>query len=175
MLASVSAVGRIERRASACPNVHVFGARETTAPQGYGFSASIVNSILSAYPGSTSEPIIYPACGGQTSCGGISYAQSVLQGVAAVANQVNTFNAHCPSTILVLVGYEQGAEIFDDGFCGGMDTYTGLTSPTIPISTAAQAKTATAIFIGDPLYVYGQSYDVGTCKAQGVRTAVFAL
>ena len=26
----------LEERQSACPNIHVFGARETTAPAGYG-------------------------------------------------------------------------------------------------------------------------------------------
>lgn len=169
----VHAAPSIEKRA--CPEVHVFGARETTAPAGYGFSTSIVNSILAAYPGSTSEAIIYLACGGQASCGHVTYAESVVEGVAAVASQVNAFNAQCPSTTLVLVGYEQGGQIFDDGLCGGGDAYVGLTSLAIPISTAAQAKIAAAILIGDPRYVYGQSYQVGTCKAQGVRIILHSL
>lgn len=92
---------------AACPSVHVFGARETTVSPGYGTSGPVVNSILALYPGSTSEAINYPACGGQSSCGGVSYANSVIQGVAAVASQVNSFNQQCPSTVLVLVGYSQ--------------------------------------------------------------------
>lgn len=163
----------IDKRA--CPNVHVFGARETTAPAGYGFSASIVNSILAVYSGSTSEAIVYPACGGQASCGNVSYAESVVEGVAAVASQVSAFNAQCPGTTLVLVGYEQGGQIFDDGLCGGGDAYAGLTSVAIPISTAAQAKIAATILIGDPRFAYGQSYNVGTCKAQGVRVSCNSL
>ena len=63
--------------------------------------------VLSSVPGSTAEVINYPACGGQASCGGVSYAQSVIDGVNAVANQVNTFNAECPNTVLVLIGYSQ--------------------------------------------------------------------
>lgn len=67
----------------------------------------VVNLILNAYPGSTSEAISYPACGGQASCGGVSYANSVVQGVSAAASAVNAFNTRCPNTQLVLVGYSQ--------------------------------------------------------------------
>ncbi|KAG8869834.1 carbohydrate esterase, partial [Tulasnella sp. 331] len=136
--------------AAQCPQVHVFGARETTAPPGYGTAGVVTNEVLAAYPGSTSEAINYPACGGQASCGSVSYANSVIQGVAAAASQVNTFNSQCPNTILVLVGYSQGGQIFDDAYCGGGDTNEGLTSTAIPISAAALKKIAAAIFMGDP-------------------------
>lgn len=96
----------VEKRQS-CPNIHVFGARETTVPPGYGTAGVVVDLVLNAYPGSTSEAINYPACGGQSSCGDVSYADSVIQGVQAVASQVNTFNSQCPETTLVLVGYSQ--------------------------------------------------------------------
>jgi acetylxylan esterase len=93
--------------AAQCPQVHIFGARETTVPPGFGTAGPVVSSIMSAFPGSTSEAIVYPACGGQASCGSVSYASSATQGVAAVANQVNSFNSRCPTTVLVLVGYSQ--------------------------------------------------------------------
>ena len=96
-----------ELQKRACPNIHVFGARETTAPPGYGSSDTVVNDILNAYPGSTAEAIGYPACGGQASCGGDSYSQSVAAGIAAAASAVNSFNQQCPGTELVLVGYSQ--------------------------------------------------------------------
>jgi acetylxylan esterase len=51
----------LEQRQSSCPNVHVFGARETTAPPGYGSSSTVVNLVLNAYSGSTAEAISYPA------------------------------------------------------------------------------------------------------------------
>jgi acetylxylan esterase len=95
-----------EKRAN-CPPIHVFGARETTAPAGYGSSSTVVNLVLSAHSGATSEAINYPACGGQSSCGGVSYANSVVQGISAVASAVNSFNQQCPDTQLVLVGYSQ--------------------------------------------------------------------
>lgn len=96
----------IEKRQS-CPNIHIFGARETTAPAGYGTAGVVVNLVLNAHPGSTAEAINYPACGGQASCGGVSYAASAVAGVAAVASAVNSFNSRCPNTQLVLVGYSQ--------------------------------------------------------------------
>lgn len=105
-MASAAPVEESQKRAS-CPNIHVFGARETTVSPGYGSSSTVVNAVLNAYPGSTSEAINYPACGGQASCGGDSYSQSVQAGIAAAANAVNSFNGQCPSTQLVLVGYSQ--------------------------------------------------------------------
>jgi acetylxylan esterase len=172
--------------AAQCPQVHVFGARETTVSPGYGTSGPVVNSIVAAYSGATSEAISYPACGGQASCGGVSYASSAVQGVAAVASQVNSFNQRCPNTVLVLVGYSQvwqclclevmtdlspfkGGQIMDDAYCGGGDLNEGLTNTAIPISTAAQAKIAAAIFMGDPRHIPGLSFNVGSCQASGVR------
>lgn len=90
-----------------CPQIHVFGARETTVPPGMGTAGQLVNQILQAFPGATSEAISYPACGGQPNCGGASYADSAKQGTAAVGRQVNAFHQRCPQTKLVLVGYSQ--------------------------------------------------------------------
>lgn len=67
----------LQRRAY--PNIHVFGARETTAPAGFGSAGTVVSLILNAHPGVTSEAIDYPAAGGS------SYGSSVVAGVTAVA------------------------------------------------------------------------------------------
>lgn len=112
-VASALLVGRavaaalVERQS--CPNIHVFGARETTAPPGYGSSETVVNLVLNGYSGATAEAIDYPACGGQSSCGGASYSSSVRQGINSVASTVNSFNSRCPDTKLVLVGYSQAS------------------------------------------------------------------
>lgn len=90
-----------------CPQIHIFGARETTVPPGYGTAGQVVNLIKGAYPGATSEAINYPACGGQASCGGVQYGDSARQGTSAVASAVNSFHQRCPNTQIVLVGYSQ--------------------------------------------------------------------
>ncbi|KAJ5458318.1 hypothetical protein N7475_009706 [Penicillium sp. IBT 31633x] len=156
----------IEKRIT-CPGVHIFGARETTAAAGYGSSNTVVNGLLSAYSGSTAEAINYPACGGQATCGGVSYSSSVAQGIAAVASAVNSYNSQCPSTKLVLVGYSQGGEIMDAALCGGGVPNQGYTNTAVQLSASAVNMVKAAIFMGDPLYVAGLSYNVGTCAAGG--------
>ncbi len=87
--------------------MHVSGARETTAPAGYGSLSTVVNLVLQAYSGSTAEALNYPACGGQSSCGGTSYANSANQGTSTAASVINAYVAKCPNTQIVLVGYSQ--------------------------------------------------------------------
>jgi acetylxylan esterase len=96
----------VEPRQS-CPKIHVFGARETTVAQGYGTSQGLVNMVLQAYSGATAEAIVYPACGGQSSCGGVSYENSANQGTQAVVKAVTSLNQKCPDTKIVLIGYSQ--------------------------------------------------------------------
>jgi acetylxylan esterase len=71
LMGSTAMAAPLEKRA--CPNIHIFGARETTAPAGYGSAGTVVNLILNAHPGSTAEVINYPAAGGN------SYGSSVHQ------------------------------------------------------------------------------------------------
>ncbi|EKD21073.1 acetylxylan esterase precursor [Drepanopeziza brunnea f. sp. 'multigermtubi' MB_m1] len=156
----------IEERQS-CPEIHVFGARETTVSPGLGTARVVVNLVLNAYPGSTSEAIDYPACGGQASCGGASYGESALQGTAAAAAAVNAYHTKCPNSILVVVGYSQGAQIFDNSICGGGDTNIGLSDTAVPIEASALSKLAAAIFMGNPRHIVGLPYNVGTCQASG--------
>jgi len=154
--------------AQSCPPIHIFGARETTASPGYGSAGALVNQILASNSGATAEAINYPACGGQSSCGGVAYGDSARQGTSTVASVVNSFNSRCPNTKLVLVGYSQGGQIMDNAFCGGTDTGAGISSTAVPISSAAQNMIKAAIFMGDPRYRNGLPYNVGTCSAQGV-------
>ncbi|KAF5374254.1 hypothetical protein D9758_004539 [Tetrapyrgos nigripes] len=153
--------------AAQCPQVHVIGARETTAPAGYGTCQSVVQNIVSAFPGATSEALNYPACGGQAQCGGVSYASSVIAGIQAATSAINNFNNQCPNSIIVLCGYSQGGQVFDDVYCGGGDTNEGYGTTAIPISANAQKKIAAAILMGDPRHIPGLSYNVGTCQANG--------
>ncbi|KAF2202077.1 cutinase [Delitschia confertaspora ATCC 74209] len=155
-LAAANPVDITERQS--CPKVHIFGARETTVGPGYGTAGGLVNQCLSAFPGSTAEAIVYPACGGQSSCGGVSYENSAQQGTAAVVKAVTAFQQKCPSTQIILIGYSQGGQIMDNAMCGGAGaTLTG----------AAMDAVKVAIFMGDPHNVAGLAYNVGTCRAGG--------
>jgi hypothetical protein len=132
----------IEKRID-CPSVHIFGARETSVSPGYGSSSTVVNGLLSAYSGSTAEAISYPACGGQSSCGGVSYSNSVAQGIAAVASAVNSYNKQCPSTKLVLVGYSQVSYIFSSRKTNFLRYFRVVKSSTQPCAAAASQTKAT--------------------------------
>ncbi|GJC96462.1 cutinase [Colletotrichum higginsianum] len=156
-----------QRQGNDCPPIHIFGARETTAPPGFGAAAGIVEDLTKANQGATNEAIDYPACGGASDCLGISYADSVKNGTTAVAKAVNDFNKKCPQTKIVMLGFSQGAQIIDNAYCGGGDTIEGVKDVNVLISTEALGAVKVAIFMGDPRYIAGLPYEVGTCKTQG--------
>ncbi|KAF7559864.1 hypothetical protein G7046_g4283 [Stylonectria norvegica] len=153
--------------AQSCPGIHIFGARETTVSPGYGSAGAMINMIINSHPGTTSEAITYPACGGQASCGGVAYGDSARQGTNAVATAVNNFHTKCPNTQIVLVGYSQGGQIMDNALCGGGDPGAGISDTSVPISASAVSMVKAAILMGDPRYVSGLAYGVGTCRAGG--------
>lgn len=110
LFAGFVAAGPVElSERQSCPKVYIFGARETTVAQsnGFGTAAGLVNQVKAAYSGSAAEAIVYPACGGQASCGSVSYDNSATQGTAAVVKAVTDYNQKCPSTQIVLIGYSQ--------------------------------------------------------------------
>lgn len=163
-LATAANTKRLTARqaAGACPDVHVFGARETTAPPGFGTAGPVVDSILKAFPGATSEAIDYPAAGDD------QYAASVQAGVKAVVNQVDSFVAGCPDTQVVFVGYSQGGQIMDDAICGGGDPNFGVTDTKVPLSAASVNAVKAVILMGDPRHTPGLPFNVGTSTAPGV-------
>lgn len=99
---SVLASPMKEGKRQSCPEIHIFGARETTASPGFGSAGALIDQIVSANPGATTEAIDYPASGDNP-----SYAESRAAGVSAVNSQVAAFASQCTNTKLVLVGYSQ--------------------------------------------------------------------
>jgi acetylxylan esterase len=152
----------LESRQQSCPNVHVFGARETTVPQGFGSSGPVIDMILAANPGATKEQIFYPATGGDT------YGTSARAGVLAVTNQVTNFSNQCPETQIVLVGYSQGAQIMDDAMCGGGEPDEQILNTTAPISATIATRVKAIILMGDPRHTPGAPYNVGNSTEPGV-------
>ncbi|KAI1258831.1 carbohydrate esterase family 5 protein [Xylariaceae sp. FL1019] len=150
---------------STCPEIHIFGARETTAPPGFGSSSTVVALIQQAYPSATNESIIYPAAG-ENLYGGSAYGASVAKGVAAVAKQTNLFFQKCPDTTLVIVGYSQGAQIVDDAFCGGPDAFS-LDTTKESVSAGVSRMTSAIILMGNPRNVPGRKGNVGNATVGG--------
>lgn len=62
----------------------------------------------------------------------------------------------------------QGGQIMDDALCGGGDPNNGYPNTAVPLSSGAVSAIRAAIFMGDPRYVRGLAYNVGSCQAQGV-------
>lgn len=54
---------------------------------------------------------------------------SVIEGTAAVENQIIAYVKHCPSSKLVLLGYSQGAQIIGDALYGGNGGGFGPVTP----------------------------------------------
>ncbi|KAH7232030.1 cutinase-domain-containing protein [Fusarium solani] len=154
-------------KAQSCPDIQIFGARETTVSPGFGSAGALIDMIKADHSGATAEAIEYPACGGQSSCGGVQYGDSARQGTEAVATAVNDFHSRCPDSQIVLVGYSQGGHIMHNAICGGGDSGAGISDTAVPITASAVAQVKAAILLGDPRYVSGLAYGVGTCTSGG--------
>jgi hypothetical protein len=58
----------------------------------------------------------------------------------------------------------------DNAVCGGGDTNIGLGNTAVPIQASAINMIKAVILMGNPRYIRGLPYNVGTCQAQGVGT-----
>jgi acetylxylan esterase len=56
----------------------------------------------------------------------------------------------------------------DVALCGGGDPNQGYTNTAVQLSASAVNQVKAAIFMGDPLFSAGLSFEVGTCAAGGV-------
>ncbi|OTB06011.1 carbohydrate esterase family 5 protein [Hypoxylon sp. CI-4A] len=160
VIATASVTCAASLRRQDCPKIHIFGARETTAPPGLGSASTVINLVQQANAGATSESIVYPAAGGNV------YGASVAAGIAAVANQTNVFNQMCPDSKIGMVGYSQGAQIVDDAFCGGPDGFS-LNTTKASVSSGVSNMVAAIILMGNPRHVDGLPFNVGNATAGG--------
>jgi hypothetical protein len=56
----------------------------------------------------------------------------------------------------------------DNNICGGPDSGAGISDSSVPLSASAVEQVKAVIMLGDPRFVSGLSYGVGTCTAGGV-------
>ena len=61
----------------------------------------------------------------------------------------------------------------DAALCGGGVPNQGYTDTSVLLSSSAVNMVKAAIFMGDPRWEYGLSYEVGTCKAGGVSLPIW--
>ena len=59
----------------------------------------------------------------------------------------------------------------DVNVCGGGDPNQGYRNTAVPLSSSAIQMVKAAILMGDPLFHWGLPYEVGTCRAGGVRSS----
>ncbi|KAK4186545.1 Acetylxylan esterase 2 [Podospora australis] len=146
-----------------CPALHIFGARETTAPQGFGTAQTFIDLVIQTFGSNvtSSEEIFYPAAGGR------EYPASVTTGIAAVIKQTATFAARCPKTVLVVHGYSQGAQIVDDAFCGGPDGESLKDSSGPLVTGLVRRNTAALILMGSPRFEVGREGNRGDATVGG--------
>ncbi|KAM0272546.1 hypothetical protein ACHAQH_008682 [Verticillium albo-atrum] len=145
---------------NSCPQLHILGAREPTAPEGFGSTQGVVQLLLDQFPSSTAEAIAYPAEGGD------AYGRSVTAGIRAVLNQTEAVMTRCPETKFVLVGYSMGAQIIDDAMCGGPDP-PSLITDMIPMSPEMGNKVVATLWMGNPRFFSNSPYSVGSAKLGG--------
>ncbi|WEW57601.1 hypothetical protein PRK78_003068 [Emydomyces testavorans] len=111
----------------ACAPIHIMSARGSNQPQGEGPTLTpLADAIAAAHPGSSREPIVWPA-------NIIPYDINSHNGTLAVTAQLTAYVKKCPTSKIVMLGYSQGAHVIMDSLCGGGGV-VGIGPITPPIS-----------------------------------------
>ncbi|CAN8102024.1 unnamed protein product [Discula destructiva] len=129
----------------------IFVSRGSTEDPGPGALGSISDAIVAACPSSrvTSNPYVALLD---------PYLSSEAQGVGNLTQLVTEYQACCPASQIVLLGYSQGAQVTADFLCGTSMVGFAVT----PAYAASVAETVSAIVLmGDPSFVKGQSWNRG--------------
>jgi uncharacterized protein YjaZ len=62
----------------------------------------------------------------------------------------------------------------DNNICGGPDSGAGISDSSVPLSASAVQQVKAVIMLGDPRFVSGLPYGVGTCTAGGVSHPIIS-
>ncbi|KAK4082061.1 hypothetical protein PCL_06909 [Purpureocillium lilacinum] len=149
----------LEDRQESCAQIHLLVARGSTEPPGDGQLGSLAARIIRAHQGATQEAIDYPALLNP-------YSTSVRAGTAAVLNQLTAYVRRCPNSMVVLLGYSQGAQIIGDALCGGDAAGAGPVTP--PMDRNISDHVTAIVWYGDPRNVAGKPFDKGTATMNGI-------
>ncbi|SUA72830.1 Cutinase [Nocardia otitidiscaviarum] len=146
-----------------CSSVYLIVARGSNEDPGPGAMARLVTRIKEA----TDRPIEdiavdYPATAESIP----DYADSAAQGTAEVRRLLTDTVAKCPDREIVMLGYSQGAHVTGDAIAGGGGG--GRLGPeTPPVSAEVSDNVRAVIHMGDPRFVAGEPFDVGTARRNG--------
>ncbi|GAA5967715.1 hypothetical protein JCM11641_005743 [Rhodosporidiobolus odoratus] len=83
-----------------------------------------------------------------------------------MTSKLNAFVAKCPSTPVVLMGYSQGAQVSADTISGGATGISGSARNVKALSSAATQQIAAVVLMGDPSFVPGKQFNVGSNTAK---------
>lgn len=143
-----------------CADVHVIAARASTEAPGAGIIGSLVSRVQSTSRQTVStDAVDYPALLNP-------YAPSAAEGTRALAGQLTRQVTTCPDQKIVLVGYSQGAHVVGDVLGGGGGGTLGAKTP--PVDAAVSARVAAVIQMGDPRFIAGKPFDVGSARTDGL-------
>jgi hypothetical protein len=67
---------------------------------------------------------------------------------------------------------QQGGQIMDNNICGGPDNGASISDSSVPLSASAVEQVKAVIMLGNPRFINGLAYGVGTCDAGGVSQTV---
>ncbi|EAS35172.3 uncharacterized protein CIMG_00526 [Coccidioides immitis RS] len=144
-----------------CAPVHIMSARGSNQPPGEGPTlAPLVDAIVADHPGSTREPIVWPAVI-------FPYAESSHNGTLAVTAQLTAYVERCPKSKIVLLGFSQGSHVIGDSLCGG-GGLLGIGPITDPISTTIGDHVSAIVWLGDPRHRGNDTYNRGTSVRDGI-------
>lgn len=97
--------------------------------------SSLSDLVVRAHPGTTQEPIHYPAAVDPV---------SVKEGIDSVADQLGDYVRKCPDSQVVLVGISQGIRVILDALCGsGYPDLGGTGKPRVRQSVGSHGMETT--------------------------------
>ncbi|PZC89722.1 Cutinase domain containing protein [Pyrenophora tritici-repentis] len=155
-----------------CNDVAIFMARGNDAPYSDGRTSPFRDAICAKFQAQGNScdymDIVFDATLGAEFC------PTIQEGASNGVRQITEYNAKCPSTLVVINGYSQGAMVAGSLLSGGGDDACNVDAVTTglnPASAAGQAVKAALIW-GDVKHTANQAYNVldGASKDVWPRT-----